>query len=486
MTNFQTIFSKKGTYYLLLLFLAIAYTLIYFTSVSPLVEDHAIDGSMFIAMGKMFKDGLVPYVDFFDHKGPVIVYIHAIGQCIASGRMGIFILEIVNLFFVLVLVDRFLSMFFENKKMILSIISFLFLYLILTLGGGNFTEEVSFIPMILSLHIGCKYFFFDRQLTSLQAFVLGVCLSFFFWLRITNGAVLYAVALFIIICSIQKKDFKSLKNLFLYGFLGFLQLTLSTLLYFYHHDAVYDLFYGTFLFNMKYATNPPAKIFHPFAWINALVLLFIGVGSYLYYKETKDKQIFLLSALVFFISYFAINTAYLYRHYFMIYFPALLYGLMLVGRSLKKEKMVNWLFVVMALTFVVITITGINSARRKNKRINPVTKEYSLSVDEILAKIPVEEQSKTYYYSILPRFYTLSGVNSNYKYFVLQEWMGQHDPNILKEINEMMVSPERPLWVVVEKAEIENIDNNDDFKAILKKDYSLEAENKHFLLYQAK
>lgn len=37
------------------------------------------DSAVFILIGKMFNAGKVPYVDFFEHKGPTLIFIEAIG-----------------------------------------------------------------------------------------------------------------------------------------------------------------------------------------------------------------------------------------------------------------------------------------------------------------------------------------------------------------------------------------------------------------------
>lgn len=60
-----------------------------------------MDSAVFIAMGEMFLDGKIPYKDFFDHKGFVLIVIEAAGQLFIRGRDEIFILQIANLYFIL-------------------------------------------------------------------------------------------------------------------------------------------------------------------------------------------------------------------------------------------------------------------------------------------------------------------------------------------------------------------------------------------------
>src|SRR3990172_8300854 len=56
------------------------------------------DNGVFLYGGQQLLAGKTPYVDFWDHKGPLIFYINALGLLIGSGsRWGVWILEFVFL-----------------------------------------------------------------------------------------------------------------------------------------------------------------------------------------------------------------------------------------------------------------------------------------------------------------------------------------------------------------------------------------------------
>lgn len=92
---------KTGTnyfIYLLFLILSIFFLLIFSGSTSPLYNMSGVDSSIFVMMGKMFLEGKTPYVDFFDHKGPILILVEALGLSLyPSGNTGIFIIQIINL-----------------------------------------------------------------------------------------------------------------------------------------------------------------------------------------------------------------------------------------------------------------------------------------------------------------------------------------------------------------------------------------------------
>ncbi len=59
---------------------------------NPLFDKPARDGGFFLYAGSQILSGKIPYVDFWDSKGPAIFYINALGLVprsgIALGRVG--------------------------------------------------------------------------------------------------------------------------------------------------------------------------------------------------------------------------------------------------------------------------------------------------------------------------------------------------------------------------------------------------------------
>lgn len=76
MINFKTAFPFN----LFLLILSFVFVSIFCPVSSPITICYTGDSSIFMTMGRLFIDGKIPYVDFFDHKGPVIILIEAFGQ----------------------------------------------------------------------------------------------------------------------------------------------------------------------------------------------------------------------------------------------------------------------------------------------------------------------------------------------------------------------------------------------------------------------
>ena len=103
--------------------------------------------------------GRLPYVDYFDMKGPYLFFIEALGHWIA-GTTGIFILEVFNLFAALLLIDSCAKLILGKDvgflPRFLCLLPPLF-FLCISFQGGNFTEEWSLVPLLLCLKLFIRY-----------------------------------------------------------------------------------------------------------------------------------------------------------------------------------------------------------------------------------------------------------------------------------------------------------------------------------------
>lgn len=482
--------ASKSNYYIYLILFIVAglFALIFCRNTSPLTADLKGDNSIFLAMGKMVVDGMLPYVDFFDHKGPVMFYIEALGQFIIPYRGGVFMVELLNLFLVLVVLYKTFIMLIDRKRTIV-LLSLFLIVLSTLLGGGNFTEGFSLVPLFLSFYIGCKYYFKKQGISKTDGFILGLCFSFLFWLRVNNAGFLCGVCVFLFIATILDKDWKSLKNLLIFFALGQIPFSAILVLYFVYHDALYDLLYGTFIFNFQ---SPKAEviIFGRHLWRNVMILVLLSVGTYLHYKKNGDKKIIVLAVSTFLFSICTSSVGELYKHYAILMIPVTVLAVMLLVMSVQKEKTINILCKVTVLAFgVLFIIQTVKIFTTRDKVYNELA-AYKVEANDILKDIPLEDKGTIYFYSVDSQFYPLMEINSNHKYFFLPEWLGSFDENINQEINSMMTSEDRPLWVLMEKELRDKVKSegktNIGFEKIIETDYQLFYENDTFLLYKVK
>lgn len=81
---------KNLIIYAFLTLFCIAFLLLLSASTSPLYKDLCDgDSSIFIFFGKAITLGKDAYRDYFDHKGPILFYINALGYFLTKSKVGV-------------------------------------------------------------------------------------------------------------------------------------------------------------------------------------------------------------------------------------------------------------------------------------------------------------------------------------------------------------------------------------------------------------
>jgi len=108
-------------------------------------------------MGKLWANGHIVYRDFFDHKGPLIFLIDAIGYSFEDSRMGLFLVQ--TIFFTIGLSFNWFMIRKNIKKSwsILILINILAFWAI-TINEGNMTEEYSNLFLSIATYFQIKYY----------------------------------------------------------------------------------------------------------------------------------------------------------------------------------------------------------------------------------------------------------------------------------------------------------------------------------------
>ena len=139
--------------------LSLVFLLFFAYYTSPLSVDVGYDAAFFRLVGQGMLHDKLPYRDFFDMKGPYLFLIEYLGQIICYGRIGIFIVQWINLTLVLIIIFRLFGYagIEKTSHRVLMLLPCLWV-LSITLEGGNLTEEFSLIPLLLSLNLAAKYY----------------------------------------------------------------------------------------------------------------------------------------------------------------------------------------------------------------------------------------------------------------------------------------------------------------------------------------
>lgn len=481
-------------YSLYILFALVSFLFLFFFSIgtSPLYELRPeSDSDIFIMLGKLFREGYTPYIEFFDHKGPIIIFIEALGiSLFPNERLSIFIFQIINLFFIQILIFKIASIFL-NKRNSITVIICTLLFLSLLLPPGNYTEEWSLSFLFLALLYGVQFFLSDSaNFSRKKTLILGLSFGIIFWLRVNNASVICAVIMYIFFIQLSKKDWTGIANLIIYFILGFTLITLPIVAYFLYIDAFDEMIYATFLFNFKYSALTIDKYHNSISVILESIIseivpfIILILGAILLFIKTRRKSIFLFVILLLFWSKASTYVNGGFTHYMILNLPLLAIGISLVISGLDCLNKRSVLLIIIA-SVALSSFSAYKVWRNLTKEENIEIKEKHVAILKAYSLIPESDKDQIYVYHMPTYFYLLVDLlpSKVSKYFIYQEGHGMHDPNIFKEINNDVVS-KSPKWVFIRQYDPSTAENVDLYK-ILEKDYAPKFVDKSFILYKS-
>lgn len=167
------------------------------------------DAGVFLYIGNQILEGEIPYRDIWDHKGPLIYYINAVGVALTPGReSGMWFLEAIALLASGVGLYWMLSRAFGKPAAAVAAALF-YAGLGYTLSPGNYTEEFA-----LPLQIAALWLFAKAERTPGGKgwwFLIGTTGAAAFLLRPNNAGIQLSIGLYLLFEGLVQR--KGLVNL---------------------------------------------------------------------------------------------------------------------------------------------------------------------------------------------------------------------------------------------------------------------------------
>ena len=452
---------------------------------------------MFLTIAKGVVNGKIPYLDIYDHKGPVYFWIYAAGY-FAGGRTGVFVLQCLVLFADLLLLERIADLFHADPNALIP--SFLALFFAMFEHGG-LTEEFS-MPLILAgMYYELRFLMSgEEKHTPGTAFLYGLLLGLLSFIRLNNAIILCSLLLCIMIILVQRKQWKNLLVNLLCGVLGIAVIAIPVCLYYASHDGLYDMLYGTFLHNLVYAKNNTHYPILSSSFLYFMVLFlpaFYAVG--IFWKKWKTERNRTYSSLLFaaIVTYAMLAYTNVYLHYFVLGIPIVITAAAANGgislESLRGNSNSHveskgsgmkgrTKFSVMALTgitalYMLLSVLRACAPVYKTYLSDIALREYE-QVQKGVSVIPEEERDSVIAYNVLGTFYFHADIIPCYRYFTLQKWMTTEKVNVNREFMRY-VSEEHPLWVVISADE-----DNKTLRKILDAAYTCKWSDEAYSYYR--
>lgn len=454
---------------LIIILLSAAVILIFSSSTSPFYPyNYGIDSAFNRFVGLNILRKKILYKDIWDHKGPLLFLIQAVGAIGGTRNNGpsfIFFLQIfslsISLFFCRGTYKAILSGEITYKKELIFIASGILslLVYIKTIEGGNLNEEWCLPFICCSFYLFAQYSYSGKvDHPQLISFIHGLCCGVITFIRVNNAVSLFCGLAVIFISLIKERKWKNIGLNILFWFFGFSLITVPVIVYFASNDALYDMFYAVFLHNLKYM----AKETHSNLSFNdflirylPIALSFVLIISSFLHSKTKDlfDMILLSAAAGSAVMLFYSNT---YLHYFTIFVPVFLLVL------LKYFPFTGKIGAATAAGLVILFLSIY---------LFPLPGRIDRSVYSYVSSIPKEEKNSMIAIWTSPEIYLNSGLmpvsrfsSYQYKYFAVN-----------KEMEEEFVSDlsaARPLRIMVLSGYKDRLDP--EIKLLLENSYSFE------------
>ncbi len=343
---------KKGK--ILFLFLLSVLFLLIGTKSSPLYTiNDWYDANCFFTMGKAMFNGMIPYLDLFEQKGPFLYFIYGIASFISkTSFIGVFIIEIISYTVFLYYCDKIIKLFIDEKYsyILLPILSLLILSSRSFTHGGS-CEELAFPMIIFTIYHFLKFLKTD-YISNKEIFEIGITAGLIIWMKYTIIGFHIGFAFILLAKRIKAHNYKELAKNICFFFLGILITTIPWLIYFgIRKDGLKSLIDVYFLFNMNsYAEKSTmiSKLLNCFKTIVDVLLkyyqyiiliiipIFISIKNKLLYQKTINNIYLLIPTIFMLIALFIGGIS--FRYYSLPIQPLMILGLITIIKLVEKTK----------------------------------------------------------------------------------------------------------------------------------------------------
>lgn len=393
------------------------------------------DNMIFSLIGQGWTDGVIPFRDLFDHKGPILFLFYAVAAMIKKGLIGVAIVTTINLTIVLYLVLSISRLLLKDAKRIIHyiIVVLALVFIQLTHWSPGLSEELSLVFILLPLYLTIKFVESGRAINQhpyVYSFIYGLCFAVISFIRINNAVINVGLVLGFIFLLVRGRYYKAIAYNALFCLLGFMSVLVPLLIYFHYHDALYEMIYATFIFNLKYKVVDLScyeqHLFKNVIWLTPCV--YLSIISY--YRDKKRGGIY---------SYFTIPASivcilsfldgYTFIHYFVNLLPYFILSAIFTIHLLKdKRPLIVTLTIVAMLSlyyegaFSNIKTLYYKTPIAKNSERVVTRNDAKLRGIKMFSIIPKEDYNSIYSYEsgIICQEYIRNSVYPQGKYFVFK------------------------------------------------------------------
>lgn len=301
---------------------AVSFLLLYLCSMcSPLYPTNWwCDVNIFQVIGNEIWNGKILYQDIYDHKGPVLFALHALGRLAgAKSFLGVWLLLVISAFIFLMGVMKTAMLWVKRELALpLTILFGALTYSSIFFGYGGSSEEWSMPVLMWSLYLFLRYAKLDILPSRLESVLLGLGIALVFWNKYTIFLTFGGEVLGALIVAYRRNELTKLIKPFAYAMGTFVAFGVAVIAVFAALGAAWELIDGYFLFNLThYVTNDEGRGYVEIPrW---LLLVWMALVA-LFYMIPEKRDVRVVVACTFAAASILFFVVYCWFYYFLVLF----------------------------------------------------------------------------------------------------------------------------------------------------------------------
>lgn len=281
------------------------------------------DPNVYTTIGKGWLQGLTPYRDLFDHKGPLLYIIYAISRILSpNSYFGLYMIEVICFLVILYYVYK-SSRLYLNQQFSLFIILIFSVIFFSKNEARPSAEEIILIFQAIGLYLLLSFFTGKSKISIKKFFFFqGLLIGCVFCIKF-NLIIFWFFPLIIILFQVLKEyGIKKVITSIILTILGIMSICVPFVIYFWCVEALPDFIESYFHFNLLYASHSFSldnfiEIQQKVIKANFFFLLFTIFGIiYSIYNIPLKKRIYQLAIpITFIIMYYILFNRVSYNYY---------------------------------------------------------------------------------------------------------------------------------------------------------------------------
>ena len=204
-----------------------------------------VDVNCFFTMGRSILDGMVPYRDLYEQKGPVLYFVFAIISLFSRDSfVGVYLLEVFTYGLFLYFSGKLAQLYLGKSRMVFLLTAVLAALLPVSWSftHGGSVEQHSLFMLVYGMYSVLHAMRERRSLNFQEAFLNGIFAAIILWSKYTILGFYLGLCLYVLIWYVSERELRAqLLYTISYFLFGVCAVTAVVLLYFGANGALQDL-----------------------------------------------------------------------------------------------------------------------------------------------------------------------------------------------------------------------------------------------------